>query len=241
MVKSILCVLITCALVMADNIAVMGISHEGISEAQTRVIVLKLQSELLRYDQYRVIEREELKTILHEHGLQLTGLMEPTISIGKIAGVSKAISGTVGKTEGMFFMALKLVDVQSGEILKSDYISVSGSFDQLVNSSGYALSRLFGETPRPNGVVPQRDNVQVHVHEEVVNHKVHVYQHTPASHNEKMPVRKRYVPCHFCGGLGYNIDRSTGRKVDCQYCSRHITYEGPETGYKALTGKWVRY
>lgn len=240
--KSLLCVLLISVVSLAENIAVMDMCHDGISQTQARVIVFKLQSELLRYGQYKVIEREELENILREQGLQLTGLMEPSISVGKIAGISKAISGSIGKADDKFFMALKLVNVESGEILKSDYFSVSGTFDHLANSAGYALSRLFGETPRPEGVVPKKDQVQVHVHEEKVNHEVHVYQHAPGNHNKDMPPRKRYQPCPFCGGRGYTNDpKGMNGKLDCPYCSRHNTYQGPETGYKTLTGRWVTY
>lgn len=238
--KSFACMLLAFALALAENIAVMDISHEGITKAQAQVMVLKLQSELLQYDQYKVIERQELESILKEQGLQLTGLIEPSVSVGKIAGITKTITGTVGYTESMSFIALKLMDVESGEVLKSDYLSIDGRFEALVHSCGYALERLFGET-RDGRFIPKQKNVQVHVHKEEVKHEVHVYQHVPGTHDKKKPMRKVYQPCTWCGGKGYTceIRNRLEQNIDCPHCSRFITYQGKETHFKPLTGWWV--
>lgn len=89
----------------------------------------------------RIIERSKLDNIMTELHLQSSGLIDEDTAkeIGKVAGVDYICYGNFSLVDGLYFVKVKVTDVQSGELcaLASDYIFPDA---YLTESDGVAKS-----------------------------------------------------------------------------------------------------
>jgi len=222
-----------------EDIAIFDLDPHGIESSQANIVALKLQGDLIRTGEYRVVERTDLHKVLKEQGLQSSGSVKQVVELGKILGIKRAVTGMVGKIDSTHFFALKLIDIESGVVLKSDYVSVKGDFTDCLNGSGYALQRLMGIAERPpdSVAVPNVKSIEVQTYQHNVKKEVHIYKHEAGTHGKPM-----FVICGFCQGKGYTMqDVGNGHlvKANCPSCCLAKKYSGPETNYVALTGKWI--
>ncbi|MFC2061925.1 FlgO family outer membrane protein [Elusimicrobiota bacterium] len=85
----------------------------GVSELISTNIV-KYESNI-----FKVIEREQLKTILAEQGLALSGAVsgKAAMNISSMAGAKLMLSGSVTATEKYYMIQARIIDTESGKIL----------------------------------------------------------------------------------------------------------------------------
>ena len=116
----------------------------GLGEAAAML----LNQVFLEKENITVIERQRLKEVLEEIGLSQTGLTREEIKVGQLLNVDYLIAGAVADLGSRFLVAARLVEVQSGSILKStsmelpasDFLSVSS---RLVPVKRYAITAAF--------------------------------------------------------------------------------------------------
>jgi hypothetical protein len=116
------------------TIAVLNFSGAGISDIELDVLTSKLEGELVKQDAFNVLEREQMGSILEEQGFQQSGCIssECAIEVGQILGVTHMISGSIGSIEGLYYVKVKLTDVESSKILKQVDRSVEGSLKEVM-------------------------------------------------------------------------------------------------------------
>src|SRR4030042_5339882 len=80
-----------------DNIAVMELNGNGISQNELVGFSNRLRVELFNTDRFNVIERSKMDEILKEQGFQQTGCFntECAIEAGKLIGVNKIVVGSI--------------------------------------------------------------------------------------------------------------------------------------------------
>jgi Curli production assembly/transport component CsgG len=196
--------------VQAEKISVVNIRTDN--QLFVSAFTTKLQVELVNRG-YTVIERDRLETILQQQGLRLSGLIDSD-KMPQIADVDKLITGTVASlNDSTHYVALKLIDVNLGITLKADYFTVNGPLENVINTSSYAIKRLF-QTNQYKQYEPKVTETTV---------SVQIPQKTK-------PI---FVPCSYCQGRGI---LQNGK--DCPYCDASYHYEGIETHYQSLTGNW---
>lgn len=102
-------------------IAVMDLSGEGISASETRIITSRLRTDLFNTNRFTVVEREKMNEILDEQGFQLSGCTsnECAVEVGKLLGVRLIVAGDIGKISEMYTISIRLIDVQTGKILRT--------------------------------------------------------------------------------------------------------------------------
>lgn len=102
------------------NIAVIDLNGEGVSNSETRIISSRLRTDLFNTHKYTIVEREKMNEILGEQGFQLTGCTsnECVIEVGKLLGVRQIVAGDIGKIGNLFTITIRLIDVQTGKIIK---------------------------------------------------------------------------------------------------------------------------
>ena len=83
---------------------------------------------MVKVGKYNVVERGKIDEILKEQKLQISGCVEEClIDVGKILGAKQIILGSVGKLGSVYTISVKLVDANSGELLKtSDFDTERG-------------------------------------------------------------------------------------------------------------------
>jgi hypothetical protein len=212
-----------------NNIAVSDLSARGIDPEDARIASERVQSELQDIGRYKVIERGGLEELLSEQGLQLSGSVQQVVRVGRVLGISKVVTGSVGKTDDAeWFYSLRLLDVETGEVLGSDYSDVSGNFGDFLSAARISVHRLLGLTKKELKRDPMAPVREVTIRNEVVGHEVHVFHHKAEGSGQRV-----FIPCSFCQGRGKLQDGK-----DCPYCTSAIKYNGAETHYQAMTGRW---
>lgn len=103
------------------TIAVMDLTGEGVSNSESRIITSRLRTNLVNTDKFTVVEREKMEEILEEQGIQLSGCTsnECVVEAGKLLGVRRIVAGEFGKIGSLFTISIRMIDVQTGRILRT--------------------------------------------------------------------------------------------------------------------------
>jgi len=104
------------------NLAVQDLTAQGVSASDAAVITDIQRSELVKTGAFKVLERSNMEKILAEQGFQQTGCtsQECAIKLGKLLNVQRMIMGSAGKLFSAFIVNIRIVDIQTGEIVYSD-------------------------------------------------------------------------------------------------------------------------
>lgn len=116
-------------------IAVMPLSGVGVDVTSSLVATDALSDELLKTGSVRVMERSQMENILKEQGFQQSGACdgsECAVQVGRLLSVEKIVVGTFGKIGDSYSLSIRLVDVQTGEVLRSVHRMQRGAIDQVV-------------------------------------------------------------------------------------------------------------
>jgi len=206
-----------------SSIAVLPIVSSGIDSQQVSIFQKKIEYEVQKLNKYIMVDRINIQKVLQEQALQLTGIISDSsmVEIGKLLNANQLLICEL-VFKDIYYLSLKIIDVESGQILASDFIDIKGSFiDLLVGGSKYAISRLFGIQKQID------DNPQV---ERVIT-KIHVIE-------KDIQTQKRiFQICPVCQGKG--VEDCKGHKKTCSYCRNQNRYAGQETNYQYKSGKWI--
>jgi len=126
-------------------IAIFNLENNGLTDNQIRTIRNRLESEIKKTG-LKVVEREQINDLYKEQKLQLSGVIEDSlVNIGALLGATHVLSGSVGKMDETYFtISAKLVDVASGELIKTaDYDAMKGLPDLIRNGTRSIASSLF--------------------------------------------------------------------------------------------------
>lgn len=154
------------------NIAVLDLKGENISASDTEIISSRLRSELVNTNKFNVIEREKMNELLKEQGVQISGLVNDSsiVQAGKLLGVKRMATGTAGKIGNLYTISLRLIDVETGKIIKTASADNTGGIETfLTESLKTASRRLAGletanlknnfEKPAPKGMKISRPRI----------------------------------------------------------------------------------
>ncbi len=127
------------------SIAVLPLQGNGISPSETMVLTDELRSVMVQKGKYTVVERSNMESILKEQGFQLSGCTsaECAVEAGKLLGVNKMVTGSVGKLGELYSINIRLFDVGTGRIEKTVSQKHEGSVEELldvINKLGYEIS-----------------------------------------------------------------------------------------------------
>ncbi len=79
---------------------------------------------MIRHGQYQILERENIERILKEQGFQSTQNCEDTecsLEIGRLLAVKQIMTGSVSKLGNLYAINLRIIDVQSGRVVRDEY------------------------------------------------------------------------------------------------------------------------
>ena len=117
------------------SIAVFDFENNGIKYREVRQLTTRLESELVKIGDFRVVERTQIDDLLKEQKLQLSGCVEEClIDVGKMLGAKQVVMGSVGEMGGLITLSAKLVDAESGELIRtSNYNAVQGLRELIIS------------------------------------------------------------------------------------------------------------
>ncbi len=116
------------------NIAVVDFNGNNISDGEVRALTDRLRTELFNTKYFKVIEREMMQEVIKEQGFQQTGCTtdECMVQIGRLIGVQKIIGGSISKVGNIYSVSSRIVNVETGEIEKTEVYDHTGNIGQLL-------------------------------------------------------------------------------------------------------------
>jgi len=98
------------------RVAVIDLKAKGISRTFAKNISELLRGQLINTGDFTVIERSQMKEILKEQGLQMTGCTDSgcAVKIGKLLTANKILVGTVMRIRRQTIVSIRIVDVEKG-------------------------------------------------------------------------------------------------------------------------------
>ena len=116
------------------TIAVLDFDGNGVSQSETRTLTNRLRDELFKTGVYIVLERGKMDEVLKEQGFQQTGCVtsECAVEVGNMLGVQQMIGGSIGKVGNIYTVSARVIDVETGKVLKSANYDHIGDIGQLL-------------------------------------------------------------------------------------------------------------
>lgn len=131
----------------ARRIAVLDLRGDGVSDSEARTLTDRLRSRLVNTGAFIVLEREQMDEILNEQGFQQSGCVsdECLVEIGRMVGVQEMVGGSIGKIGSTYTLDLRIIDVQSGRIMKTVSEDYRGDADGLLGVLDVAAQKIAGK------------------------------------------------------------------------------------------------
>lgn len=129
------------------SIAVLDLEGKGLTELEASILTDRLRHELFQTGQYRVVERDMMGEIIDEQGFQLSECTstECMVEIGRLLGVDQMVGGSVSKFGSMYSISVRLISVETGEILGTATYDHEGRIEDLLKyGMGVVSNELSG-------------------------------------------------------------------------------------------------
>ncbi|MFQ6608093.1 MAG: CsgG/HfaB family protein [Fidelibacterota bacterium] len=116
-------------------VAVLDLEGRGISALEAATLTDRLRSEMVEVGAFVVVERGQMEMILEEQGFQQTGCTsaECAVEVGKLLGVQKMVTGSIGKLGELYTVDARMFDVQTGEIERVSKREYRGGIEGLID------------------------------------------------------------------------------------------------------------
>lgn len=104
-----------------STIAIMDFSASNAPTGEAVVLSGFVRSAVVRCGKFRVVDKKNMENILAEQAFQQTGCTssECAVKLGKILNVNRMVVGEYAVMGGVKFLTGSLVDVESGEIIRT--------------------------------------------------------------------------------------------------------------------------
>jgi len=127
------------------SIAVLDLDAYGVPPSDALALSNRLTTELFKTAYFNVVEREKTEEILDEQGFQLSGCTssECLIEAGKLLNVELMLGGSISKVGDYYSIELRIIDVETGEILSVASVDIQGSIGKvLVEGIKQAIQKI---------------------------------------------------------------------------------------------------
>ena len=141
MTRTVILILICLASAFAQgkqqvHIAVTDLDRRGgIDSNEIQIISDRLREDLLKTGEFRVMERSMMDKLLREQSFtQASGCngSECQIQMGKLLGVDAMVVGSAGKIGKMYTISVRLLDIETGEIVLTSSQDHRGEIEDLL-------------------------------------------------------------------------------------------------------------
>ena len=128
------------------RVAVVSIDTvtDKITEETRRGLILFVENGFVNTGQVIVVDRNSIDKIIEENRFQSAGLTDEdtAVQIGKLAGAEIIVTGTVSSVGSNFYLQLRLIDVETAEVVASS-LGEAKIENEFLNMSTIAVQRLF--------------------------------------------------------------------------------------------------
>lgn len=140
------------------KLAVMPLAARGVEIATADALTSILSSQLNQIKGISVISQDDIKAMLAkvsmDSAVECTDSMQCVVEIGASLGLSKLVTGSVGKVKDTFVISIQLIDTRRAEVENRVLESFAGDAEELKNAVKLAAYQLAGidYTSRPGSI-----------------------------------------------------------------------------------------
>lgn len=138
------------------SVAVLALKPtSGVSEGESAVITDRLRVELFRTGSVDVMERDRMQDVLKEQGFQQSGACTDEgcmVEMGRLLGVGRMITGSIGKLGRLYLINVRAVDVQTAKIVAVVSKDIDGRIEEVVGLLPVIAAELVGGGEQPRQV-----------------------------------------------------------------------------------------
>ncbi len=148
--RLIILTLIQFSLLMSQTqIAIVDFDALGVSKNDAIALSERLSNELLNTGQFKVLERQKLNKIIEEQKFQLSGLTsdEYLVELGNFANVQQIVAGSIGKVGTVYAVTARLINVETGELLRTGKYDHQGNIGQLMLTGMASIASQLASIP----------------------------------------------------------------------------------------------
>ena len=130
-------------------VAVLPFDTESISENEANTLSSRFITELYNINQYNLVERIKLESIIEEQKFQLSGCTttECLVLVGRLANAQYVIAGHYGKFGSTGSVSIRMIDVETGAIVKTASVDYSAnSKDMLIHGMKHLAYDIAGKS-----------------------------------------------------------------------------------------------
>ena len=139
------------------TIAVLDLDINNVSQSDVRALSDRLREELFKTKKYKVLERGLMEEIMKEQGFQQAGCTsnECIVEVGQLTGVQKMVGGSVSKVGSVYSVSCRIIDVETGEIIKMSSYDHIGDMGGLLTQGMRMVANELSTGSIPQSILPQ--------------------------------------------------------------------------------------
>ncbi len=119
------------------TIAVLNfVNSGGVGKDEISILTDRFNNYLVNTNVYKVLEREKMDAILKEQDFTMTdncNSAECAVQIGQLLGMDLMIAGKIGKFGAVYTLDIRIIDVSTGEILRTKSENYKGEKEGLLD------------------------------------------------------------------------------------------------------------
>jgi len=117
--------------------AILDLESVNLDKKETLILSDIFRSEIAKLEKFKTVERSKMNEILKEQAFQQTGCTTDSckVEVGKLLGVAYLITGNVGKIGELHHISLRIINVETGQIMKYLDEQIKGKVDGLVTKA----------------------------------------------------------------------------------------------------------
>ena len=131
----------------------------GVNEVTT--LTNRFRGILVNTDRFDVVEREKMNDILKQQNMNISdncNSAECAVQVGQLLGVEEMIAGDIGSVGQTWTIDLRLIDVETGKIIKTRSEDYKGEIDGLLSIMRSIAGSFAGTTIEQKTVIERATN-----------------------------------------------------------------------------------
>jgi len=128
-------------------LALQGFEAKGTSQSDADLVAEYFMTQLSYQKNFIFMERNKIDFVLNEQGFQKSGACNESqcqVEMGKLLGVDYITTGSLGKLGSMYLLNIKIISVETGEIVFNSSESVQGDIGQIL---GQPIQNILLQVP----------------------------------------------------------------------------------------------
>jgi len=150
-------------------ISVMDFKAYGVDENIAKQVTDAFSTGLVNLKTFNIMDRSQVSQILKEQSFQQSGACNDEsclVEVGQILGVDRMIFGSIGKLDNSYTLNIKLLDVETAEIIAQQNIIYEGSLSKFVQTRVKPILKVLFSV-KPEKVVANDSLINIKVGEKI--------------------------------------------------------------------------